>query len=165
MQTSHDPEAIDAGLADEIGFSGTRTAKVVGITYRQLDYWARTDLIRPSLSDANGSGSRRRYSYNDLLELKTIKKLLDAGIKLEQVRKVFDYLRKHVSTDIASAHLVIEGESVQVCDDGELIDVLKNGQGVLNMVFSMSGMKNELAADVADIAAEILDEQPHRRIG
>ena len=81
----------------ELGYSGTQTAKVVGISYRQLDYWARTDLIRPSLSDATGSGSRRSYSYNDLLELKTIKKLLDAGIKLEQVRKVFEYLREHVS--------------------------------------------------------------------
>tara|TARA_Y100000385_G_scaffold105892_1_gene109736 strand:+ start:181 stop:723 length:543 start_codon:yes stop_codon:yes gene_type:complete len=156
---------VDKRLAESLGYSGTQTASVVGISYRQLDYWARTDLIRPSLSDASGSGSRRRYSYTDLLELKTIKKLLDAGIKLEQVRKVFDYLRKHVSTDIASAHLVIEGESVQVCDDGELIDVLKNGQGVLNMVFSMSGMKNELEADVADIASEILEDQPHRRIG
>jgi DNA-binding transcriptional MerR regulator len=159
------PSDVDKHLAETLGYSGTQTASVVGISYRQLDYWARTDLIRPSLSDASGSGSRRRYSYTDLLELKTIKKLLDAGIKLEQVRKVFEYLRKHVSTDIASAHLVIEGESVTVCNDGELIDVLKNGQGVLNMVFSMSGMKNELQADVAEIAAEILEEQPHRRIG
>ncbi len=120
---------VDKRLAESLGYSGTQTASVVGISYRQLDYWARTDLIRPSLSDASGSGSRRRYSYTDLLELKTIKKLLDAGIKLEQVRKVFDYLRKHVTTDIASAHLVIEGESVQVCDDGELIDVLKERPG------------------------------------
>ncbi|HQK88382.1 MAG TPA: MerR family transcriptional regulator [Acidobacteriota bacterium] len=65
------------------GFSGKRTAEIVGITYRQLDYWARTDLVRPSLVDAAGSGSRRRYSYRDLLELKIIKKLLDAGIRLE----------------------------------------------------------------------------------
>lgn len=155
----------DQKLAEIIGYSGTQTATVVGITYRQLDYWARTDLIRPSLSDATGSGSRRRYSYTDLLELKTIKKLLDAGIKLEQVRKVFEYLRAHVSADIASAHLVIEGESVTVCTDGELIDVLKNGQGVLNMVFSMGGVKNELEADVAEIAAQILVDQPHYRIG
>jgi DNA-binding transcriptional MerR regulator len=109
-------EAIDPALADQIGYSGTQTAKVVGISYRQLDYWARTDLIRPSLTDAAGSGSRRRYSYSDLLELKTIKKLIDAGIKLEQVRKVFEYLREHVSTDIASAHIVIDGGSVVLCD-------------------------------------------------
>ena len=70
MQTLDDAVPDDAGDHDD-GFSGTRTAKIVGITYRQLDYWARTDLIRPSISDAQGSGSRRRYSYNDLVELKT----------------------------------------------------------------------------------------------
>ncbi|MBA3289161.1 MAG: MerR family transcriptional regulator, partial [Acidimicrobiia bacterium] len=67
----------------EPGYSGTRAAKIVGITYRQLDYWARTDLLRPSLTEASGSGSRRRYSYRDLLELRVIKTLLDAGIRLE----------------------------------------------------------------------------------
>ena len=128
--------------------AGTQTAKVVGISYRQLDYWARTDLIRPSLSDAAGSGSRRRYSYNDLLELKTIKKLLDAGIKLEQVRKVFEYMREHVAADIASAHLVIDGGSVMLYEDDELIDVIKRGQRVLN-VLSMDGVKEELEADLA----------------
>jgi DNA-binding transcriptional MerR regulator len=130
------------------GFSGTQTAKIVGITYRQLDYWARTDLIRPSLNDAAGSGSRRQYSYNDLVELKAIKKLLDAGIKLEQVRKVFTYLREHVNTDIASAHIVIDGSSVVLCQGDELIDVLQHGQGVLN-VLSLGGVKDELESDLA----------------
>jgi DNA-binding transcriptional MerR regulator len=138
------------GSGAELGYSGTQTAKVVGISYRQLDYWARTDLIRPSLSDATGSGSRRSYSYNDLLELKTIKKLLDAGIKLEQVRKVFEYLRKHVATDIAAAHIVIDGGSVMLCDGDQLVDVLKNGQGVLN-VLSMGGVRDELEADLAPL--------------
>ncbi len=72
--------------APETGFSGTKAAKIVGISYRQLDYWARTELSRPSLADAKGSGSRREYSYRDLLELRVIKSLLDAGIKLESVR-------------------------------------------------------------------------------
>ena len=80
----------------EAGYSGTQAAKIVGITYRQLDYWARTDLVRPSLAEATGSGSRRRYSYRDLLELRVIKTLLDAGIRLESVREVFTYLRQHV---------------------------------------------------------------------
>jgi len=134
----------------ELGFSGTRTAKVVGISYRQLDYWARTDLIRPSISDATGSGSRRSYSYNDLLELKAIKKLLDAGIKLEQVRKVFAYLREHVATDIAAAHIVIDGNSVMLCDGDQLVDVLNNGQGVLN-VLSLGGVRDELEADLGPV--------------
>ena len=91
----------------ESGFSGKRTAELVGITYRQLDYWARTDLIRPSLADAQGSGSRRSYSYQDLLELKVVKTLLDAGIRLEMVRDVFTYLRENLGEDVASANLVI----------------------------------------------------------
>ncbi len=157
-------EAIDA--PEVVGFSGTRTAKVVGITYRQLDYWARTDLIRPSLNDAAGSGSRRRYSYNDLLELKAIKKLLDAGIKLEQVRKVFENLREHVGVDIAAAHIVIDGGSVTLCNNqGELIDLINTGQSVLN-VLSMGGVRNELEADLAPPVAEVpADGAPIRQIG
>ncbi len=157
----------DGSAPVELGYSGTATAKVVGISYRQLDYWARTDLIRPSLSDATGSGSRRSYSYNDLLELKTIKKLLDAGIKLEQVRKVFEYLRQHVTTDIAAAHIVIDGGSVMLCDGDALVDVLKNGQGVLN-VLSIGGVREELEADLAPLATEAteaIEIDTHRRTG
>ena len=160
------------GTTAVVGYSGTQTAKVVGISYRQLDYWARTDLIRPSLSDATGSGSRRSYSYNDLLELKAIKKLLDAGIKLEQVRKVFQYLRQHVTTDIAAAHIVIDGGSVMLCDGDQLVDVLKNGQGVLN-VLSLGGVRDELEADLApleirksnDTTADSTIAAANRRIG
>ena len=164
--TQQTDQSLDSVMAkpDDLGFSGTRAAKVVGITYRQLDYWARTDLIRPSLNDAAGSGSRRRYSYNDLLELKAIKKLLDAGIKLEQVRNVFEYLREHVSTDIAAAHIVIDGSSVNLYDDGQLIDVLQRGQGVLN-VLSMGGVKSELEADLAPSTAEHEHADGIRKIG
>ena len=133
------------------GFSGTQAAKVVGISYRQLDYWARTDLIRPSLSDAAGSGSRRRYSYKDLLELRVIKTLLDAGIKLESVREVFEFLREHVREDIASAHLVISGSSVVLARGEDLIDVLNKGQGVLN-VLSLAGVKDEVDAQLVPLA-------------
>ncbi|MGI9644532.1 MAG: MerR family transcriptional regulator [Ilumatobacteraceae bacterium] len=151
----NDVADIDPDLAKDLGFSGTQTAKVVGISYRQLDYWARTDLMRPSLSDARGSGSRRRYSYNDLLELKTIKKLLDAGIKLEQVRKVFEYLREKMTTDIAAAHIVIDGGRVMLCEGDELIDVLQNGQGVLN-VLSIGGVREELEADLAPFDVDVV---------
>ena len=115
-------------------FSGTQAADVVGITYRRLDYWARTDLVRPSGTDASGSGSRRRYTYRDLLELRIIKQLLDAGIRLESIRNVFAYLRDHIETDISAAHLVIDGSSVVLCNGDELIDVLRHGQGVLNIL-------------------------------
>ena len=139
------------------GFSGTQAATVVGITYRQLDYWARTDLIRPSLTDAAGSGSRRKYSYKDLLELRVIKTLLDSGIKLESVREVFDYLREHVDADIASAHLVINGSSVVLCHGDELIDVLAKGQGVLN-VLSLAGVKHEVDTQLLPITGDLATE-------
>ena len=136
----------------EQGFSGTKAAAIVGITYRQLDYWARTDLIRPSLADASGSGSRRLYSYRDLLELRVIKSLLDAGIKLESVRTAFQYLRTHVDTDIASAHLVISGGDVILCDGEQLIDVMRrSGQGVLN-VLAIGGVKSGLDSTIVELA-------------
>ena len=128
------------------GYSGKRAAEIVGITYRQLDYWARTDLIRPSLADAAGSGSRRKYSYRNLLELKLIKTLLDAGIRLESVRSAFSYLTENLGEDITSARLVISGTSaVLVRDNAELIDVVNRtqGQGVLNLL-ALDDVKSEL---------------------
>src|SRR5712691_7104855 len=89
-------DGLESDVEHEQGHSGTRAAQIVGITYRQLDYWARTDLVRPSLADASGSGSRRKYSYRDLLELRMIKNLLDAGIRLETVREVFNNVRTYV---------------------------------------------------------------------
>jgi DNA-binding transcriptional MerR regulator len=143
-------DAVDDAMDKDSGFSGQQAAKVVGISYRQLDYWARTDLIRPTLSDATGSGSRRRYSYQDLLELRVIKTLLDAGIRLESVREVFSYLREHVSTDIAAAHLVISGQSVVLAHGDELVDVVRQGQGVLN-VLSLAGVKNDVDAQLVPL--------------
>jgi len=132
----------------ELGFSGTKAASVVGISYRQLDYWARTDLIRPSLTDATGSGSRRTYSYRDLLELRVIKSLLDAGIKLESVRKAFTYLREQADTYIATATLVISGNDVLLCDGEMLIDIVRRGgQGVLN-VLAIGSVKTDLDASL-----------------
>lgn len=126
-------------------FSGKKAAEIVGITYRQLDYWARTDLVRPSVTDATGSGSRRRYSYRDLLELKVVKTLLDAGIKLESVREAFSYLRDQLGEDIASAQLIISGGSaILVRDDNELVDVLKRGQFVMTSVLSLGGVQKEV---------------------
>lgn len=133
------------------GFSGRKTAEIVGISYRQLDYWARTDLVRPSLAEATGSGSRRRYSYRDLLELKVIKQLLDAGLKLESVRDVFSYLREQLGEDVTTANLVINGRnSVVVASGDELIDVLKSGQGVFN-VLALGGVKDDLDAAIVEL--------------
>jgi DNA-binding transcriptional MerR regulator len=138
------------------GFSGREAADIVGITYRQLDYWARTDLIRPSLADAKGSGSRRRYSYRDLLELKMIKTLLDAGQRLERVRAAFQYLREQVEDDVTSVTLVIAGDSVVLVRDGEdLVDVVhrNQGQGVLNLL-ALDGVKEQLDARIVELRAD-----------
>ena len=131
-------------------FSGAQAAQIAGITYRQLDYWARTNLIRPSAVDAKGSGSRRSYVYRDLLELKVIKNLLDAGIKLESVRDVFTYLRSHVDTEIAAAHIVISGKAVVLCQGDQLVDVVRNGQGVLN-VLPLAAVKSDVDAMILSI--------------
>lgn len=149
------------------GYSGTRAAKIVGISYRQLDYWARTGLIEPSHTPAAGSGSRRAYTYRDLLELRVIKSLLDAGIKLESVRLVFEYLRDHADTDIAAAHLLITGSDVVLCAGDDLIDVMRSrGQGVLNLSLDIGAVKSDLDAhpDVATgrPSAPIADSAPQR---
>jgi DNA-binding transcriptional MerR regulator len=139
------------GTAPE-GFPGKKAAEIVGISYRQLDYWARTDLIRPSLTDASGSGSRRSYSYRDLLELKVIKRLLDGGVKLEQVRQAFRYIRDQLGEDVASANIILSGSgTVVVQSDDELVDAVKNGQGVLNLILAVGPLKEELDASVVQL--------------
>ncbi len=139
------------GVDDLDGFRGPQVCKIVGITYRQLDYWARTDLIRPSIADARGSGTQRRYSYRDLVELKVIKGLLDAGVSLQSARKAIEYLRDHLGEDIATASLVIKGAgSVLVRTDGELVDLVRRGQGVLSIV-ALGGVKDELDAAITDL--------------
>lgn len=154
----------------EQGFSGTKAAKIVGISYRQLDYWTRTGLIEPSLAAAEGSGSRRSYSYQDLLQLRMVKTLLDAGIGLPSVRKAFSYLRENVTTDITAAHVVISGDTVEVCDGEQLIDVLRRpGQGVLN-VLAVAQVKDDVdqQLDPSEVpagngAAAVHDIGPDRR--
>ena len=130
------------------GFSTRRAAEIAGITYRQIDYWARTDLLRPSLVKAAGSGSRRMYSYGDVLELKVIKRLLDAGIELNKVRVIFDYVRTELGEDISAATLVLDGaNSAVVRTQDELIDALQRGQGVL----PLSNLQQEVDAAIVDL--------------
>jgi len=133
------------------GFRGPQVCSIVGITYRQLDYWARTDLIRPSVADAKGSGSQRRYSYRDLVELKVIKSLLDAGVSLKQARTAIEYLREHLGEDIASANLVINGSGSILAHNGdELIDILRNGQTVFSVV-ALSGVQEQVDDAIAEL--------------
>ena len=139
------------------GYRGPLVCKIVGITYRQLDYWARTDLVRPSVCDANGSGTQRRYSYRDLVELKVIKRLLDADISLQAARKAIEYLREQLGADLASAHLVLDGSQTVLVQTGDqIVDLLRNGQGVLNIV--------SLGPVVSDLASELDSVDPGERV-
>ena len=134
------------------GWSGTRTAEVVGITYRQLDYWARTELVRPSIADARGSGTQRAYSYSDLVRLKVVKNLLDAGIKLQTARKAIEYLREDLGDNWATASLVLDGAgSVLARTDDALIDLVRRGQGVLNIV-PLGQVVQELDARIDELS-------------
>ena len=144
------PDAEQAEQAEQ-GYRGPQVCKIVGITYRQLDYWARTNLIRPSIADARGSGSQRRYSYRDLVDLKVIKSLLDAGVSLQSARQAVTYLRDHLGEDLSSAKLVLNGPgSVLVRNDGELVDLMRRGQGVFSIV-ALDGVKEELDAAITEL--------------
>jgi DNA-binding transcriptional MerR regulator len=157
IETS-EPVVRIAGPGPVEGFRGKQVCAIVGITYRQLDYWARTDLLRPSVVDATGSGSQRRYSYSDVLELKVIKRLLDAGLKLQQARQAVECLRGELGVDLASAQLVLaDSRSILATSDGELVDLLAGGQGVFN-VLPLSGVVSELEAAIVELTAE--DAEP-----
>jgi DNA-binding transcriptional MerR regulator len=109
--------------------------RLTGVTYRQLDYWARTDLVTPSITAAQGSGSKRTYSYSDVLEVKVIKSLLNSGVALNRARQAVECLRNSLGADLASSSLVLsDAGSVLARDDGDLVDLLRGGQGVFNIV-------------------------------
>jgi len=132
----------------EAGFRGPQVCKLVGITYRQLDYWARTDLVRPSVMDANGSGTQRLYSFRDLIELKVIKQMLDAGISLQSARKAVESLRGF-QKDLASARIVIQGASVVLAEtDAQVMDLLRGGQGVLSVVLDVEPLQQTITEAV-----------------
>jgi DNA-binding transcriptional MerR regulator len=143
------------------GYSGPQVCRLVGITYRQLDYWARTGLLTPSLQSAKGSGSKRRYDYTDVLELKVIKSLLDAGVSLQRARRAVDCLREGLGQDLAASSLVLtDTGSVLARSDGEIVDLLHGGQGVFNIV-PLSTMIEDLHADIValDAAAVAIDAE------
>ena len=132
----------------EPGYRGPQVCKIVGITYRQLDYWARTELVRPSVMDANGSGTQRLYSYRDLVELKVIKQMLDAGISLQSARKAVESLRAF-DEDLASIRIVIQGPTIVLAQsDEQVMDLLRGGQGVLSVVLDIQPLQQTITAAV-----------------
>ncbi len=120
-------------MAEE-GFRGPQVCKIVGITYRQLDYWARTGLVTPSVQPAQGSGSQRLYSFEDLVVLRTIKKLLDAGVSLQRIRKAIGFLRDHLNREPQGVTIMSDGSGIYACESPtEVMDLLQRGQGVFGI--------------------------------
>jgi DNA-binding transcriptional MerR regulator len=137
---------------EEIGYRGPQACKIVGITYRQLDYWTRTGLMIPSLQQAAGSGTQRLYSFNDLLQLKVIKSLTDAGASLQKVRQAIHYVRTHLDDDWAKLTIVTDGAGVYACtSDAEVVDLLRSGQGVLGAVVAVDKVRDQLAGTLRQL--------------
>jgi DNA-binding transcriptional MerR regulator len=136
-------------------YRGPQVCSIVGITYRQLDYWARTGLLLPSITEARGSGSQRVYSYSDLLQLKVIKRLLDSGVSLQAARRAIDCLRSS-GDDVATANLVIDDRQSVLAHTGEeIIDLLRGGQTVLNIV-PLAGLVSELQAAITGLGLPVV---------
>ncbi|CAN5854928.1 hypothetical protein BH23ACT10_BH23ACT10_26190 [soil metagenome] len=134
------------------GYRGPAVCRVVGITYRQLDYWATTGLVEPGVRDAVGSGSQRLYSFEDIVTLKVIKRLLDVGVSLQRIRRAIDYVRDR---GLSLRHLTLasDGETVYAAtDSSDVVDLLRRGQGVF--AIAVDPLYDEMEAEVTLLPAE-----------
>jgi DNA-binding transcriptional MerR regulator len=141
----------------QIGYRGATACAAAGITYRQLDYWARTGLVEPSIRTAHGSGSARLYGFRDILVLKIVKRLLDAGVSLQNIRTAVDHLRKRGVVELERITLMSDGSSIYECaSPDEIVDLLAGGQGVFGIAVgkvwhevegSLSTLQGELFTD------------------
>ncbi|MDH4119427.1 MAG: MerR family transcriptional regulator [Acidimicrobiia bacterium] len=144
------------GVSDELGYRAPQVCRLVGITYRQLDYWARTDLMRPSLQEATGSGSQRLYTFIDIVQLKVIKRLLDAGMSLKKIRFAVEILREQLASDrpLADVTLLSDGQTIYAAHSpDELVDVFRRGQGVFGI--AVGPVEAELAGQLHDLFPEV----------
>ena len=147
---------FDMGPDEEVGYRVPIACQAAGITYRQLDYWARTGLVEPSIRNAHGSGSQRLYSFRDILVLKIVRGLLDTGISLQNIRLAVDKLRDLGVDDLATITLVSDGRTVYQCrSNEEVIDLLNGGQGVFGI--AVPGIMKELAGSIASFPSERVD--------
>jgi DNA-binding transcriptional MerR regulator len=142
-----------APLAEDVGYRGPTACAAAGITYRQLDYWARTGLVEPSVRPARGSGSQRLYGFRDILVLRVVKSLLKAGITLQQIRVAVTFLREHGATDLARITLMSDGVSVYACTSrDEVVDLLQGGQGVFGI--ALGQIWQDVEGVLADFPAD-----------
>ncbi len=145
-----------ASADDTVGYRGVTACHAAGISYRQLDYWARTALVVPSVRDASGSGTQRLYSFRDILLLKVIKRLLDTGISLQQIRTAVASLRDRGIEDLTQITLMSDGASVYMCTSpDEVIDLLAGGQGVFGI--ALGGVWREVEGSLQELPTEKVD--------
>lgn len=151
--------------ANDLGYRGASAAAAAGISYRQLDYWDRTQLVVPSIQTAAGSGSQRLYSFRDILVLKLVKRLLDTGVSLQQIRVAVEQLAVAGISDLTNTTLMSDGARVYLCtSQDEVIDLLGQGQGVFGI--AVGRVLREVEATLVDFAAEeaqLQDELALRR--
>ena len=149
-------------LPSDTGYRGPTACNAAGITYRQLDYWARTGLVEPTVRGATGSGSQRLYSFRDILLLKVIKRLLDTGVSLHQIRTAVTHLRERGTQDITGVTLMSDGATVYECTSpDEVIDLLQGGQGVFGI--ALGRVSSEVQGTLAELPGERpgKDTEPH----
>ena len=142
---------------EHAGFRGPVACNAAGISYRQLDYWARTGLVEPSVRPAAGSGSQRLYGFRDILLLKVVKRLLDTGVSLQNIRAAVDHLRARGIHDLTNLTLMSDGASVYACTSAdEVIDLVRGGQGVFGI--AVGRVWEEVEGELASLPLETLDE-------
>jgi DNA-binding transcriptional MerR regulator len=140
-------------LAEDVGYRGPTACSAAGITYRQLDYWARTGLVEPSIRPATGSGTQRLYGFRDILVLKIVKRLLDAGVSLQQIRQAVAYLRHRGIEELATLTLMSDGATVYECTSpDEVVDILAGGQGVFGI--AVGRVWREVEGSLAELPGE-----------
>jgi DNA-binding transcriptional MerR regulator len=148
-----------APMPEDTGFRGPTACSAAGISYRQLDYWARTKLVEPSVRSATGSGTQRLYSFKDILLLKIIKRLLDAGVSLQQIRVAIDHLRVRGTDDLTQVTLMSDGASVYECRSAdEVVDLLQGGQGVFGI--AIGGVWKEIEGSLLELPSERALQEP-----
>ncbi len=134
------------------GYRGPVVCQIVGISYRQLDYWTTTGLITPSVRSAEGSGSQRLYAFEDIVQLRVIKSLLDAGVSLQRIRAAIDYVRER-GLSLRGLTLVSDGTTVYALDDSrDVVDLLAKGQGVFGI--AVEPVWHAVEADITRMPAE-----------
>ncbi len=135
------------------GYRGPTACSAAGITYRQLDYWARTALVEPSIRPAAGSGTQRLYSFRDILVLKVVKRLLDTGVSLQNIRSAVEHLREHGVEDLAGITLMSDGATVYECTSpDEVVDLVQGGQGVFGI--AVGRVVREVEGSLATLPGE-----------